>query len=164
MRTLALALLSAAWLFSTSTQAQTCAAPAAWQPDSSGAPNLTGTTCNHEQGIVSVCQGNFDAPHEAFVLRIFVAQSAPFTDIVLTGGTGYSIVAYLIPFAGGCNTNGACTTAGDSATPLRHVDIPEGDYFLIITGAGFSLPGACGTFSIATNGNLPVELQTFTVS
>jgi hypothetical protein len=164
MRKLAIALLATVCVFSTSTQAQTCAAPAAWHPDASGLPTLTGTTCGHETGIISVCQGAAGAPHEAFVVQIFVAQVAPFTSIVFAGGAGYTISTYLVPVANGCNADGACTTVGDGSTAMLHQDMPDGSYFLIITGADFDAAGSCGTFTATTNSFLPVELQTFTIT
>ena len=47
---------------------------------------------------------------------------------------------------------------------MLHGDIPPGQYYLIVTGADFDAPGACGTFTMSTNGTLPVTLQNFTVS
>jgi hypothetical protein len=143
-------------------EAQTCAAPATWVMDTSGNPPLTGTTCGHETGIVGTCQ-TFTAPGQAYVIKINVIAAATFTDIVFNGGAGYTLAAYLVPEASGCNTNAACTTTGDGTTHMLHGDMPPGAYFLIITGADFDAPNACGTFTAASNGFLPVTLQQFAI-
>jgi hypothetical protein len=153
-------------LFSASAGAQTCAAPdTTWHPDTTGTPSLTGTTCGHESGIISVCQGAGGAPAAAYVAQINIADApdGSFTNIDFTGGAGYTISAYLVPTASGCNADAACTTVGDGTTDMLHTDIPAGSYYLIITGADFDAPNACGTFTAAANGTLPVTLQSFTV-
>lgn len=143
--------------------AQTCAAPQAWQTDQSGQPALAGTTCGHEAGIVSVCQGGFTAPGQAYIATVGIADAGTFTTITFGGGGGYTISAYLVPIASGCNADAACTTVGDASTPMLHADIPEGQYFLILTGADFDAAGSCGPFTATPNGTLPVELRTFTI-
>lgn len=144
--------------------AQTCAAPEAWHPGQSpGAVALTGTTCGHETGIFAACQDAFGAPAEAFVATINVAGDATFTAIDGHGGPGYTLAMYLVPLANGCG-NFACTTTGDATTDLLHSDIPPGDYYLIITGADFDAAGACGDFTLVSNGNLPVTLQAFSIN
>lgn len=142
--------------------AQTCAAPAIWAMDSSGNPALTGTTCGHETGIVGTCQ-NFTAPGEAYVVRVNIINAGTFNQIVFVGGAGYTLAAYLVPEASGCNANAPCTTTGDGTTPMLHADMPPGAYYLIITGADFDIPGACGTFTLQSNGFLPVTLQSFDI-
>ncbi|MFC4822348.1 hypothetical protein [Dokdonella ginsengisoli] len=143
--------------------AQTCASPAAWHPGANGGISLTGTTCGNEAGIVSVCQGAGGAPGAAFVSQIQVTSDAPFSGIAFAGGSGYTLSSYLIPQASGCNTDAACTTVGDGSTVMSHSDIPPGAYYLIVTGADFDQPGACGTFSVTADGFLPVILQRFSV-
>lgn len=149
--------------FSVSASAQTCASPAAWQPDSAGSPPLTGTTCGAETGIISACQGGFGSPGAAFVARIDVTAAGSYDNIAFTGGAGYTIVSYLVPEATGCNVDGACTTVGDGTTPMLHTDTPPGSYYLIITGADFDAPGACGPFTATADGSLPVTLKSFSV-
>jgi hypothetical protein len=153
-------------LFSASAGAQTCAAPdTTWHPDTTGAPPLSGTTCGHETGIISVCQGAGGAPAAAYVAQVNIADApdGTFTNIDFTGGAGYNIAVYLVPTASGCNADAACTTVGDATTDMLHADIPAGSYYLIITGADFDAPNSCGTFSAVANGTLPVTLQSFTV-
>ncbi|HEY6545173.1 MAG TPA: hypothetical protein VIZ64_09775, partial [Dokdonella sp.] len=107
-------------------KAQTCAAPHAWHPWSSGqGVAMAESTCGHETGIIAVCQDAFDAPGAAFVARVTVADDALFTAIDATGGPGYTLAMYLIPVANGCG-NFPCTTTGDATTDLLHGDIPAG--------------------------------------
>lgn len=151
-------------LFSASAGAQTCASPATWQPDSTGQPALTGTTCGQETSIISVCQGAAGAPGQAYVVLLpQIPAAATFTSFTFTGGAGYTLSAYLVPQASGCNADAACTTVGDGTTPVQHADIPPGGYYLIITGADFDASGACGTFTVTIDGTVPVSLQAFTI-
>lgn len=157
-------LFGAACIAAAPVSAQTCVAPATWHPGVAGTPDLSGTTCGHETGIISVCQNAAGAPARAFVASIFVAADvAAFTAIDFTGGAGYTISTYLVPQAGGCNNNAACTTVGDGSTSMHHGDIPPGTYYLIITGADFDTPGACGTFNAHSDSFLPVTLQAFSI-
>lgn len=149
--------------FATSAGAQTCASPASWQPSPAGDPPLTGSTCGNEGGIISVCQSAGGAPAAAFVARVNVAQAGTFEHITFTGGAGYTVSAYLVPEAGGCNADAACTTVGDGSTPMAHADIAPGSYYLILTGADFDAPGSCGTFTATADGSLPVTLKSFSV-
>jgi hypothetical protein len=152
-------------LFSVSAAAQTCASPASWHPDASGNPDLSGSTCANEAGILSVCQNAAGAPQAAFVALVDIAAQpqGSFNTVTFTGGAGYTISTYLVPQASGCNNNAACTTVGDGSTPMAHTDIPPGQYYLIITGADFDAAGACGTFNAHADGTLPVTLQSFSV-
>ena len=129
---------------------------------------LSGTTCGpgNETGIISTCQTNFGAPGAAFVALINVATAGTFTNITYTNGSGYSLAAYFVPQASGCNADAACTASGASgggAGDTFHADLPAGAYYMIITGADFDAAGACGTFTATANGTLPVTLQSFSV-
>lgn len=143
--------------------AQTCASPMAWHPGEKGNIRILDTTCGHETGIISVCQTSFGAPGEAYIALIVVEDLASFTDITITGGTGYTYAAYLVPAASGCNSDAACTTSASGNITLKHLNIPAGRYYLIITGADFDSPGACGQFSLLSNGSLPIALQSFDI-
>lgn len=159
--------IALATLFSASAGAQTCASPDTdWHPNTSGSPSLSGSTCGHETGIISTCQTNFGAPGAAYVALINVALAGTFTNITYTNGAGYSLAAYFVPQASGCNTDAACTatgSAGGGAADTLHADLPPGQYYMIITGADFDAPGACGDFTATANGTLPVTLQSFSV-
>jgi len=151
-------------LFSISASAQTCASPdTTWTPNAAGSPALSGSTCSHEAGILSACASNFSSPGAAYVALINTAASGSFTNITFTGGSGYTIAAYFVPQASGCNTNAACKTSGDGANAVTHATLGDGAFYMIITGADFDAAGSCGTFTATANGTLPVSLQSFTV-
>lgn len=152
-------------LFSMSASAGSCAVPTPWATDTGGSPVLSGTTCGpgNETGIISVCQGGSGAPAAAFVALVNIAAAGTYTNITFTNGAGYSLGAYLVPQASGCNTDANCTASGDIGSPMLHADSPPGQYYLIITGADFDNAGACGTFTATANGSLPVTLQSFSV-
>ena len=152
---------TAVGLSSASAKAQTCAAPFQWRIGDYG-PVVNDTTCGHETGITGLCAAT-NAPGQAFVAFVTIDGAGTFTDIVFTGGAGYTIATGLVPVASGCGDH-ACTTVGDGTTHMIHSDIPPGQYYLIVTGADFDVPGACGTFTMSSNGtSLPVTLQAFSV-
>lgn len=163
------ALASAA--FSMSAGAQTCAAPASWNPATNGAPDLTGTTCGHEDGIASTCSGANGAPQKAFVAKVSVSAEGTFTGITLTdnsSGAFHPLLA-VVPASSPCpDASGdvsPCTTSGDSSNPVQHAVIGPGSYYLIVTGNDLDIgatPG-CGAFTLHADGTLPVSLQSFTV-
>ena len=153
-----------AGLFSVSASAQTCAAPTAWQPDTTGDPVLTGSTCGAETGLTQYCSSSGDLPDAAFVASINVEAAGTFTAIDFTGGAGYTLTAYVVAQAAGCVDNFTCTTSGDADANILHDDIAPGQYFLIVSGADFDANGACGDFTATADGSLPVSLQNFTVS
>jgi hypothetical protein len=160
-------------LVSLSAGAQTCANPeTGWLPDSNGSPDLTGSTCGQEAGIVSACDGNFHAPGAAYVLAFTPTVHSTYANIWLTGGPGFTPVVYVVdtdsspaPCAvggGQSGDTGRCVTSGSSV--VSRSAIPDGHtYYLIITGSDFDADGACGSFSLHADGTYPVSLQTFTV-
>lgn len=141
---------------------QTCASPAIWQPMPS-AIDFSGTTCGHEKGLISICQGGFGMPGEAYVARIFVDDFGTYSSITFQGGAGYTISAFLVPVSDGCMNDAPCTTTADGTTPMSHADIPPGEFYVIITGADFDPPGACGPFTVLRDGSFPVTLQHFSI-
>lgn len=148
-------------LSSASVQAQTCASPLAWRVGVQG-PSIDGTTCGHETGITGLCAAT-NAPGQAFVAIVTIDGNGTFSEITFQGGAGYTIATGLVPVASGCGDH-PCTTVGDGTTHMLHSDIPPGQYYLIVTGADFDAPGACGTFSMSANGvSLPVSLQDFSI-
>jgi hypothetical protein len=147
-------------LSSPSARAQTCASPFQWR--FGVFPAVQGTTCGHETGITGLCAAT-NAPGQAFVAVVTIDAGGMFTDIVFTGGSGYTIATGLVPVASGCGDH-PCTTVGDGTTHMIHPDIPPGQYYLIVTGADFDTPGACGPFTMSVNGSFPVTLQAFSVT
>lgn len=152
----------AAMLASTPALAQTCASPTRILTDAAGSPALAGTTCGHETSITSICGTTFSAPGQAWVGLLDVVDAGTFTSLVFTGGTGYTLTAYLIPQASGCG-DFDCTTSADGRNPMRHQNMPAGSYYLIVTGADFDASSACGAFTMTRDGWLPVALQAFSV-
>lgn len=158
-------------LFSASAGAQTCAAPdTSWHPNAQGSPDLSGTTCGHETGILSACQSNFGAPGAAYVAKITTQATGTYTNIAITGGAGYNVTTYFVDVtaAGACNgggDTGVCKTSGSATSTVKHANLVDGSsYFVIVTGADFDSAGSCGTFTLHADGTLPVTLQNFTVS
>lgn len=155
-------------MFSVSAGAQTCASPLTWTPDTNGAPTLTGDTCNGgETGILSICEAASDGHGHAYVARITSAAAGTYTNVTVQN-SGFTAYVAVVPTSatGACNgggDTGHCVTSGDTATPIQHANVPDGDYFLIISNSGVDLPAACGAFTLTANGTLPVTLQDFSV-
>jgi hypothetical protein len=160
-------------LFSVSAGAQTCAAPdTSWHPDAAGSPDLPGSTCGHETGILSTCDGGNGAPGAAYVAQVVIAAApnGSFTTISLvddSGGTFHGILAAVNTTVGcvtGAGDTGHCTTSGDTTFPVQHANLSPGTYNLIVTGNDLDAAGVCGAFHLHADGTLPVTLQNFTVS
>jgi hypothetical protein len=159
-------------LFSMSAGAQTCASPdTSWHPDDSGSPDLVGSTCGHETGLISACESNFGSPGAAYVAQVTTAASGTYGQIQLTGGAGYAASLYVVSTTSsptpcdvsGNGDTGHCQTS--SSVAVQRANIPDGGtYYLIVTGADFDTAGACGDFTLHATGSLPVSLQSFTVS
>jgi len=152
--------LTAGLMWACTTGAQTCASPANWNPPPGG-DSVSGTTCGGDTTAAGYCGGNLEAPGPAFVIQKTFDGDRTFTNITLTGGSGYDAVMYVSPTSDGCGTNAPCTATGDPGSPIGSADIPDGTYYIIITAATFDSPGACGTFTLSSD--VPVTLQTFTV-
>src|SRR5690606_21544357 len=137
--------------------AQTCASPEPVLFPSAGGATLSGSTCGGDTTAAGYCAGNFDAPGPAFVFEATFDATRHFTHLDLNGGAaGFDPVVWMSLVAGGCGTNAPCGTTGDSATDVLSADIPDGDWIIIITAATINGPGACGDFTLASDGNVPV--------
>lgn len=159
-------------MFSVTANAQSCASPnTTWQPSPAGAPPLTGDTCaaGTETGIVSLCSGVATAYGHAYVVQFTPQGAGTFTTISLTnsGFTGYMAVVNTAA-VGACNgggDTGACQTSGDTGNPIQHANLTNGTpYYLIVSNSGVDTAASCGTFTLTSDGSLPVTLQNFTVS
>jgi len=143
--------------------AQTCAAPETWQPPVAGQA-LVHTTCGGDTTATSYCAGNQSAPGPAYVFQSTFAAPRTFTSISLSGGAaGFDPVMYMSAVSGGCGTNAACGPSGDTGFPIATADVSNGDWFIIVTAASIDAGGACGAFTITTDGSYPVELRSFDV-
>lgn len=144
--------------------AQTCADPATASWPSLGGATLSGTTCDADTTAPSYCAGNFDAPGPAYVIQSTFDGTRTFTNLNLNGGqAGFDPVIYVTPVSAGCGTDGPCIATGDSSANILSADVPDGDWFIIVTAATINAPGACGDFALASDGNVPVELHTFEI-
>lgn len=134
-------------------EAQTCTAPAAFQPPTTGG-SITGTTCGGDATASGYC-GNLPAPGPAFVIRATFAATRTFTALSLNAAAGFDAALYVSSVADGCGTNAACVPADQ---------IPDGDFYLIVTASPNATSGSCGAFTLSADGSLPVVLQSFTVT
>ncbi len=144
--------------------AQTCAAPAPVAFPNNGGATLSGTTCGGDTTAAGYCAGNFDAPGPAYVFQATFDDTRTFTHIDLDGGAaGFDPVVYLSPVASGCGTNGPCSATGDATVDLLAGDIPNGDWFIVVTAATINGPGSCGIFTLTSDGSVPVGLRSFEI-
>lgn len=151
--------------FSASAAAQSCVGPLAWQPDPGGTPVISGTTCGGDTTAGAYCAGNQDAPGPAYVLQSTFSASRTFSTITLGGGAaGFDPVVYMSAVSGGCGTNAPCGPSGDTGFPIATADVPDGDWFIIVTAASIDAADSCGAFTVTSDGSFPVTLQDFTVS
>lgn len=157
--------VTAGLVFSGSVFAQTCASPATWTPDATGAPVQNGTTCGGEDSVSLYCGALDSAGKPDTVYRLTFAAAGPqrtATQIAVAGGAaGFTPVAVL--YSDGCATADACTQSGDPTAPLPLASVPAGTYFLAVSAASFEAAGACGAFTLTANGTFPVSLQNFSV-
>ncbi|MGH8173596.1 MAG: hypothetical protein ACREPX_10630 [Rhodanobacteraceae bacterium] len=149
-------------LFSVSASAQTCGTPSAWQPDAAGTPAIAGDTCSGETNNGGgFCGGTFDAPGPAYVIQSTFNAAGSYTNVTVSGATGFTPALYVTAT---CGANGACIATGDGTNPLPNSAIPDaGTFYIIVTAASFDAPGACGTFTLTSDGSFPVQLQSFSV-
>jgi len=143
-------------------QAQTCAAPQAWQPGTDGLPLFAGSTCSGENNNGGgFCAGSFPAPGAAFILQLHLGPNRTFSQMsVQSGGAGASQTIYVSSVSAGCGTDAACVASGPA---IRSQDVPDGDWYFIITADATSPNGACGAFTLVSDGSLPVALQAFSI-
>jgi hypothetical protein len=153
-------------LISLSATAQTCTDPHLWQPPVGGETLPGLTSCGQDATAGGFCNGNYDAPGPAYVLKSTFAAGRTFQNITLgsVAGAGFDPLLLMSAEGGGCGTNAACGPVGSAATPIHTADVPDGVWYIIVTAASIDQVGACGTFSLSTEGTFPVTLQNFTVS
>ena len=158
-------------LFGASAGAQTCASPdMSWHPDTTGDPPLLTSTCGHETGLISACEGGFTITGSVYVARVSLIPEATYTQVAVGGDGSFTPNLYVVrtSVAGACDFDnpgggdtGACQTA--SSIAVLAINIPPGEYFFIVGKSDFDPEGACGNFTLTSNGNFPVSLQSFTV-
>lgn len=142
-------------------QAQTCAAPQAWQPGTDGLPLFAGSTCSGENNNGGgFCAGSFPAPGAAFILQLHLGPNRTFNQITVQGGVGVGQTIYVSSISAGCGTDAACVASG---TTIRSQDVPDGDWYFVVTADASAANGSCGTFTLTSDGSLPVALQAFSI-
>lgn len=150
-------------LFSVSASAQTCANPVTWQPPVGG-NTVSGTTCGQEPAGQDYCGGNFAGPGPAYVIKSDFAASRTFTTITVTQNAGFGGAVYMVKTTDGCGVNANCGPTGAPGAPITTTDVQDGSWYIIVTAANADAAGACGAFTLSTDGTFPVTLQNFTVS
>jgi hypothetical protein len=141
--------------------AQTCAAPGTWQPDSTGQPSLSQSTCGGDNSAVAYCAGAFPATGPAYILKLHTGPSGTFSQMTVEGGgAGFNPIAYVSSASAGCGVDAPCVASGNVFTSQQ---LPEGDYYFAVTAQSTDGAGACGIFQLVIDGSLPVGLQNFSV-
>ena len=144
--------------------AQTCAAPGSWQPDASGQPALSGTTCGGaaSDSVALYCGSLNSTGKNDAVYQVNFANPHGATTVTLAGGAaGFDPVAFI--YSGACASGDGCVASGDTGTAMAVDTVNPGTYFLAVSAAPPNAAGACGTFSLTANGTLPVALQNFSI-
>lgn len=160
-----IALATAAILGGGSALAQTCASPSSWNPDAAGNPVQAGTTCGGTDSVSLFCSALDSAGKPDVVYQITLAApgaTRTATSITIAGGAA-GFTPTMNMYSDACNTADACVQNGDPTSPLPLGAVPAGTYFLTVSATSFDAAGACGAFSMATNGTFPVSLQNFSV-
>lgn len=152
-------------LLGSSTQglAQTCAMPLALNTPSSS-PTDSGNTCNGVgvNELATVC--GLSSPAADVIYQISIGASHSATSIVATPSFAFDIAIGLT--SGSCSAFSGCAAyvdaaGGGSSETLSLSGIAAGTYYLVLTGT--TGVAACGPYTLAANGTLPVQLQGFSI-
>ena len=147
-------------------QAQTCASPLTPSaPPQSGSGDLCAGGATNDLG--TLC-GLFPAPANDSIYRFNIDGTRDATTITVTNNTpAWDVAAYVL--SGTCG-GGACLDAVDNAgvganESVAVGSLTNGTYYLVITTSPTNgASAACGAFSWAANGRLPVQLQNFSIN
>ena len=140
--------------------AQTCAAPGGWHPDTTGAPPILADTCALPDSVALYCDFLDSAGKNDAIYQITYAPGFTSTSISISGAVaGFNPVIFL--YSGACAVGNNCAASGDTHNPLQVAGLPPATYFLGASAAPADATGACGTITMTTNGYIPVELQSF---
>lgn len=146
----------AALAFSGSALAFTCAAPVPIFSDSVN----PGNTCEGTNSLPTY--GGISSPQPEIVYSFTADSAAANLVIDLQGLPGGAV--FLMPSP--CASSTDPTHFGFDGTPLviNPGELVDGsDYFLIVTADPGGPADACGEYSLNVNGQLPVELQSFSI-
>lgn len=141
---------------------QTCAAPIAWQSDPFGAPAATADVCGASDEVALFCDFLDSSNKPDVIWSVVFADGYTSSQMVVSGAVaGFNPVLYL--YSGPCSSGSGCLRTADQGSPMDLSGIPSGSYFLAATAAASDAAGACGAVTLATNGWLPVTLQSFSI-
>lgn len=147
-------------------QAQTCASPLTPTAPPQGS-QVAGNSCGGTNSIGTMC-GLFDSTtFNDVIYRFNVDATRTATSIVVTNTTP-TWNARAIVLSGSCSPAAGCPAladdngAGGNET-LAVGSLAAGAYYLVIDTSGDVPSDACGSFTWAANGILPVQLTNFSI-
>ncbi len=142
--------------------AQTCTSPAPLALTAAGVSNVDG--CAATNTVSLVCSFN-NNPNPDTVFSFTLGAGFTATQISLTTTTGTYTPQMILQQA--CGSADDCTVTGNAASAGGGTSVSltglSGALFLVVDGSSTSSATDCGTFSLAVNGTLPVQLQKFSV-
>jgi hypothetical protein len=118
--------------------------------------------CAASEEVALYCDFLDSAGKNDAIWQISLVDGFTATSVDVQGAAaGFNPVIYL--YTAACSTGGGCFETGSVGAPLNLAGAPAGDYFLAASAGPSDAAGACGTVAIATDGWLPVSLQSFSV-
>ena len=144
--------------------AQTCAAPLALT--SAGVTGVNGCAAGTTNTVGLVC-GFTDNASQDTIFSLTIGAGFTATQITLTTTTATYTPQLILQGACGSTTECQATATGPAGGPATLAfagadpAVGPGTLYLIVNGQGGAAD--CGTFSLAVNGTLPVQLQKFSV-
>jgi hypothetical protein len=147
------------------TFAQTCGSPTALTH--AGVSNVDGCAQTNTVSLLCSFQNN-PSPDTIFSFTLGASHTA--TQITVTTTTAGFQPNLVVQSACGstdeCLGQASAAAAGGSASLVFSTQTPAigpGAYFLVVDGTSQASAADCGTFSLAVDGTLPVQLQKFSV-
>jgi hypothetical protein len=127
--------------------------------------SYSGSLCGGVDSVALYCGGLDSAGKNDAIYTINFASAGSgyraFHSITVTG-TGFTPVIYL--YSGACASGDSCVGSGDASTPIPDdSSIGAGTYFLAVSAAASDAGGACGAYTLAIDGYVPVQLQNFSI-
>jgi len=142
--------------------AQSCAAPIIWRSDPTGSPPMGADLCAFPDSVALYCDFLDSAGKNDAIYQFTLVAGFTSTSVQVAGGTaGFNPVIFL--YNGACATGSGCVVSGDTTNPLPLTGVAPGAYFLAASAAPSDATGACGAVTLASNGFIPVELQSFDI-
>jgi len=163
-KSIALAVLVSASVCAGELYAQTCASPIPFRVPPGG-DTATANLCAGTDSVALYCGGLDSAAKNDAIYTVNLpapgSENRTFTSIVITG-SGFTPVIYM--YAGACTSGDSCVASGDAQTPIvNDPNIGAGNYFIAVSAAASDAAGACGQYTLSADGNVPVQLQSFSI-